>query len=73
MKWTSTKPTRPGWYWWRNASSCEDSISLVVYVEITPNGVGKGCVSFAYGERYRQLKQMNGEWAGPLEPPGEKR
>jgi hypothetical protein len=63
MIWTTEKPTVSGWYWWHDSKR---TITLVCHVEF---GVRDGCVSFAYGERYRLMSTMNGEWAGPLAPP----
>lgn len=64
MKWTTDKPTKKGWYWWRDMRHGH-RISLVVYIEFGERGCG--LVSFAYAERYRELKDMtHGEWAGPI-------
>ena len=65
MKWTANKPDRTGWYWWRSGAP---RIQLICYIEI---GETDGCVSFAYGERYRQLSEMSGQWAGPIPMPEE--
>lgn len=65
MKWTDERPTKPGWYWWRSDTR---TLMVVCYVEMSERD---GCVSFAYGERYRLLSEMKGQWAGPImEPEG---
>lgn len=54
MKWSSTPPTEPGWYWWRIAAKHA--------VPPEPKLVSK--------EMVRGLKKTSrGEWAGPIFPP----
>lgn len=62
--WTSEPPTVPGWYWWRE-ESIDDTI-----VEIYECA---GCLTVD-GQAMEgiPLKGLTGEWAGPLELPGEK-
>jgi hypothetical protein len=60
MNWTTDKPTKPGWYWWRNLKDgMQPSMTLV---DKDKGGLyaGGSYVSF-----------IGGEWAGPLEPPKE--
>lgn len=62
MKWTSEKPTRKGWYWWRQdkeAVICRvwewwDKQELYVRFE---------------GSDSAPVNTLDGEWAGPLDPP----
>lgn len=63
--WTKDKPTQPGWYWYR---SPRPTLVVVCYIEI---GLRDNCVSFAYGERYQAMSEMEGEWAGPIPEPME--
>lgn len=65
MIWTTVKPTKPGWYWWR-VPHCADQI-----VEIILGGgrnskrlwvIRQGCGTTT------RLDQIDGEWQGPLEP-----
>jgi len=66
LTWTSEKPTRPGWYWYR--------------VQVHPEHIGITQVVLI--EQYRDWELLmsvigtderlpipNGQWAGPLEPP----
>jgi hypothetical protein len=68
LKWTTEKPTRPGWYWWRmDAGDCiveidrdaHDNDSLYMLEPGPDGGVS--------------LDILTGQWAGPIEPPGEER
>jgi hypothetical protein len=54
MTWTSEKPQQPGWYWYR-----EETWTAI-------NSVSGGFFVYPDG---RHVSEMNGEWAGPLEPP----
>ena len=62
MNWTTDKPTKPGWYWWRQdrvAKMCRvwewwDKKELYVRFE---------------GADSEPVIALGGEWAGPLEPP----
>lgn len=66
LTWTTEPPTKSGWYWWRDEAH---TIVLVCYVEI---GSVDSCVSFAYGERYRLLSAMRGQWSDkPIPTPRE--
>lgn len=63
--WTTDKPTKPGWYWWRPTN-----------VSISPEIVSvqeNGNVLLVYDKRIYRVDSMiygaDGEWAGPLEPP----
>lgn len=60
VTWTTTIPTEPGYYWWRNP------INRPRILEIDEAGflvVGK--------IRPSDCKNMAGEWAGPIEEPKE--
>lgn len=59
LTWTTEKPTKPGWYWWRN-NSCFDPDILKVDV------LGD---KFVIHRDEDILETPHGEWAGPLEPP----
>jgi hypothetical protein len=62
MTWTYERPTKPGWYWWRQdkaAAMCrvwEWWAKPELYVRFG----GEGSVP---------VNTLGGEWAGPLEPP----
>ena len=62
MKWTTEKPVKQGWYWWQLYLEAESWEVLYVhpdYDRVGPWGDGS----------YSMLSQMDGLWAGPLEPP----
>lgn len=52
--WTRQKPTKPGWYWYRQNGA-------VGVVEVHDNG--------SVGPDYEDIRWWDGEWAGPLEVP----
>ena len=61
MNWTTDKPTKQGWYWWRYFM---DTIMVYVYFD-----KGKGHVQYSGHGTEDTLSLLNGEWFGPLEPP----
>ena len=62
LHWTTTKPRQPGWYWWRlNEDDAE-----VTFVE--EDG---GVLFIREGDGWRQVGDIRGEFAGPIEPPEE--
>ena len=68
--WTTEKPTKPGWYWYRD----KDIPTQPVYVY---NAVGGLFVELWNGEirsfesRSGRWKSMSGQWAGPIREPEE--
>jgi hypothetical protein len=70
MKWTSEKP-QPGFYWYRppteppyTESDRDFDVPEILQVE---DGL-----AYAFGfECGYSLDELKGEWAGPIEPPGE--
>lgn len=60
MRWTNDKPIKPGWYWWREWLVDRWIVRVVQVVDYahTQYTLGHG-----------HVKRLNGEWAGPLEPP----
>lgn len=64
--WTSEKPTKPGWYWWRLHSK---KSPLVVNVYTLSN---VWCCSFPDDEPC-PLTAAKSEWAGPIPEPKEPR
>jgi hypothetical protein len=66
LTWTREKPTVPGWYWWRGN---KQDFAQTTYVQFSE--AGNGCVSFTEGQRYKPLREVCGEWAGPLAEPKE--
>lgn len=64
-KWTTSKPTVPGWYWWRCSPYYVDC--LLVLHRHQGGFTAKG----GYWEDSKIVSDMKGEWAGPLMPPEE--
>lgn len=67
MTWTTEKPTRPGWYWWRDLPEYDVRMLYVVKQDHE---------LFAYYVDNMDLHLWTstkagliGEWAGPLAPP----
>jgi len=70
MTWTDCKPTRDGWYWIQNVhvvGGDDRPAPCIVYVHGFE--ACKPTVSFPFERDGRDLFHVNGEWAGPLEPP----
>jgi hypothetical protein len=65
MTWTTSKPTVPGWYWWRLSSSGEPGVLKISQEHIDNKNV------YTFGTRILLHSEMPGEWAGPLEVPKE--
>ena len=70
LAWTTNKPTKPGWYFWRKPAL--SSYSAMVLVLFTPDQRSLYTV-FHDGspEKDYQLAQFveSVEWAGPVEAP----
>ena len=66
LNWTSEKPKRPGWYWYRDVTTPETVgiIQLMVDQDGQLMDVDDFRSRSLTDERYE-----NFEWAGPLEPP----
>lgn len=65
MTWTTDMPTKPGWYWWRRSDEEHAAlISNAKVIEVFEYGVDNTLYS-----TYGFVSQLDGEWAGPLEPP----
>jgi hypothetical protein len=60
--WTTKKPTKPGWYWYRGES---DGHTEKVLHFIDDDGDGP----YLATSDDLALNDLDGEWAGPVEPP----
>ena len=65
--WTRTRPTVPGWYWWRRPNHQADlgrvfGPSQGLLFELFHDGDGPSAVSNCWEDT---------EWAGPLLPPAD--
>lgn len=58
MEWTNEKPTKPGWYWWRDR---EFSLS------------GRACIRYLSSMDMDVNWGDTCEWAGPLPQPTERK
>ena len=66
MNWTTSKPTVPGWYWYRKG---EEQNPVLVQVQ----GLGELMTALRPDGRWDAIFSMSllGEWSGPIEaPPG---
>lgn len=72
MTWTTTRPTQPGWYWWRRYKGKR---SYEVEVR-NGRGVLRGNQFLEVwwnGEMVAKFDQpVRGEWAGPIPEPTER-
>lgn len=59
MTWTTEKPTKAGWYWWRRGT--------FLFVRHVQGHVDEQL--WADGYTVEKLTESNAQWAGPLEPP----
>jgi len=62
MNWTTDKPTKPGWYWYRG--ECDGHTVKVIHF-IDDDGDGP----YLATSDDVALNDLGGEWAGPVEPP----
>ncbi len=68
MTWTTDKPTKPGFYWWKDRQNAQtlvfvrpDDIVEIMTVIETP--------TYRWIDHHNVvLSQMTGEWQGPIEP-----
>ena len=62
MIWTTEKPTKPGWYWYR--SECDGhTVKVIHYIDDDGDG------PYLATSEDLALNDLDGEWAGPVEPP----
>ena len=62
LTWTTRKPTKTGWYWYR--SECNGKTVKVLHF-IDDDGEGP----YLATSDDVTLNDLDGEWAGPVEPP----
>lgn len=74
--WTTEKPTKPGFYWWRQWDGHVTLVEMIVWKdgkrELAILGSDEGVYidqpSWMEDDRFA-LEDSRGEWGGPLEPP----
>lgn len=67
MKWTSEKPTKPGWYWYKSLRR-PTQVMQVYANEFFVRGV---LFAQSSGLNSTRVAKLTGQWAGPLEEPQE--
>lgn len=60
LRWTTEKPTAPGWWWTR----MPDFPPQILEVREVAGGL-----MVVYGDYLSPVEKEPGEWAGPIEPP----
>ena len=63
MTWTTARPTKAGWYWFRDVSRPYEDEREPYVVKVRQRG-GRLCV----GNCDIDGPPYNGEWQGPIEP-----
>lgn len=65
MEWTTDKPSKPGWYWWRTEGSVEITRVYIMVWNEADQEVRPWC-------SWGWIAQLEGEWAGPIPEPTER-
>jgi hypothetical protein len=69
LYWSKDKPTQEGWYWYIEMVGVGIALmSIVQVIDVAEDDDDKVLIVFKGGEEV-YLKEMNGNWAGPLVPP----
>ena len=68
MNWSTEKPTRPGWYWFREPGLNLDKAMPAWVYQTGHIFYVKLCGVHEEFEEKR-LNDLKGEWAGPISPP----
>lgn len=63
MKWTTERPTKPGWYWWRRIVPGWDAYKRPRCINVAPGPEGVYLQQWSIAE--------GAEWAGPIPEPEE--
>ena len=73
MKWTTEKPTEQGWYWYRDEFYSSAPVCLVWTGFINRPEARALWFDICCGDECDwpdgDIKDSNGEWAGPIEEP----
>lgn len=71
MHWTTTKPSVPGWYWWRMSASLH---SWILHLGMMAREVeGPEILCTDQCDDQNTPGELGGEWWGPLRPPTTRR
>ena len=69
MIWTTNKPTIPGVYFYRERAGAEQKDTLrLTYDQVTGNLMVRNSLG-NYPRTSDCVKDLDGEWFGPIEPP----
>ena len=66
MKWTKQKPNDFRWYWYRESEGEYEGIVHLFSHSLPSKNT---CVRLEWVTK--NIKEMNGDWAGPIEKPNE--
>ena len=69
MTWSSDKPVKPGWYWYRRSPEDEDWCVPDEVVELV---LEKDTLAYALRSdriSFEPIDRLHGQWAGPLPIP----
>jgi len=67
MRWTTERPTKPGWYWWRANAESFESPHLIDRV----GDIHGGDVLYCATCDDDHMEERDGQWAGPIPEPEE--
>jgi len=68
MRWTTEKPTEPGFYWLRGSPAIEEP-ATIVEVFYHHHIRSQVFVRFFDRECGMDVSGVDGEWCGPIQPP----
>jgi hypothetical protein len=62
LAWTTERPTKPGWYWYRGQFN-GNTVKVIHFIDDDGDG------PYIVTSDDLALNDLDGEWAGPVEPP----
>ena len=62
LAWTTERPTKPGWYWNRGQFN-GNTVKVIHFIDDDGDG------PYIATSEDLALNALDGEWAGPVEPP----
>ena len=68
MNWTTNKPTKPGWYWYKSKRDRPQIIDLIEWNDgLRIIGIAQGLYTHPVTDRFPY--GPDAEWVGPLKSP----
>ena len=58
QRWTRSRPTEPGWYWWRTHAVTTGQLTGLQVVQIEEDGYCR--------QEGEYVSHLGGEWQGPI-------